>query len=126
VLHWLTSKDNASTTRSGSLPPLESPKRLVPRPPLAKKDTSDNLGLQDYDNNHPNVVTSVTACKDRNDIDVFERTHPFPPNAITVSRNMVWAVDDMGQEKAVSEISTNDGIHRTRSRSEDGLFTPKC
>lgn len=58
--------------------------------------------------------------------DELDRLYPFPANAITVSRDLVRAVDDIRPEQSRSETSTNDELHRTLSGSEDGLFGGKC
>jgi hypothetical protein len=81
-------------------------------------------GLQDF-KGKPQVTTFVTANPDDDNADDLDRLYPFPANAITVSRNLVRAVDDIGRDKPRSETSTNDEPHTTRSGSEDGLFG-KC
>ncbi|KAH8590579.1 hypothetical protein B0O99DRAFT_745110 [Bisporella sp. PMI_857] len=94
VLHWLTSKDNASTLSSmdhphvplSPLSPLSSrrPNRLVPRSPVDGYEMGKLI----------EVRTLVSAGKDG-----IEEELRCPPNAITVSREMVRAVDELRMAK---------------------------
>lgn len=77
--------------------------------------------LQDY-KAAPQVTTHVTANADDTPTLDLERMYSFPPNAITVSRNLVRAVDEIKPEKTSSGASINEGLQRTRSGSEDGLI----
>ncbi len=71
VLHWITSKDNASTIstsqngdRVRSFETPASPKRLVPRPPLAELAAYER-GLREWQ--RMTGVTTVVTAKDADD-----------------------------------------------------------
>lgn len=79
TLHWVTSKDNASTLitsphnshPSQPVPPLATPtypphpKRLIPRPPLSDLEAFES-GLRELKRH--GVVTRVTACEREDDL----------------------------------------------------------
>ena len=92
VLHWITSKDNASTMASSSQinetdEPLRtiknsSCKRLVPRPPLSELAAYE-LGLREWQK-LTGVTTVVTAKEPEHETEV-DRISSIPPEgAITV------------------------------------------
>lgn len=110
VLHWITSKDNASTVSNSSLPyirPVSTPptKRSEFRPPLSRFTTYE-FGMQEYTSQTPQVTTFVTASRDDDSGNGHEHVPSYPPNAITVSRNTVRAVDDVGPERLGSDTAT--------------------
>jgi hypothetical protein len=87
VLHWITSKDNASTMSSSSQnneptrtiqdPP--SPKRLVPRPPLSELAAYE-LGLREWQR-LTRVTTVVTAKEPDPEMEV-DRISSMPPKGV--------------------------------------------
>lgn len=87
VLHWITSKDNASTISSQngeqirSIQPTPSPKRLVPRPPLSEIAAYE-LGLREW--REATGVTTVVSAKEPDDELALDRISTIPPNVVTI------------------------------------------
>ena len=80
--------------------------------------------MSDY-KRQPQVTTRVTGGRAEEKEDDLDCIRPFPPNVITVQRNLVRDVVEITPERSDSEMSTNGGVRRTRSWSEDGFFG-KC
>lgn len=90
VLHWITSKDNASTRSasqngdSATVLPTNgpsSPKRFVPRPPLSELEAYE-LGLREWQK--VVGVTTVVTAKEPDDELPLDRINSIPPNVVTV------------------------------------------
>ena len=107
VLHWLTSKDNASTTPST---PIRS-RRLSGYVPVSPPATELNPHPRPTQKKLSNVTTLVTAGQtefgNAKDMDGDVR---YPANAITVSREMVRAVDRLSD----TMILDGEGLQRDR------------
>lgn len=124
VLHWITSKDNASTHHSsqnaeihpGNTPP--SPKRLVPRPPISDLGAYE-LGLKEY-SKKGRVTTLVTASRDRDDDYDLEKINSLPPNCVTVETEHIRKVEDLiveeeadiGEKMMGREIGSTEELFR--------------
>ncbi|KAL2069572.1 hypothetical protein VTL71DRAFT_14251 [Oculimacula yallundae] len=84
VLHWTTSKDNAST--HSQIPNFQpssdpsSPARLVPRPPISDMEAY-HMGLRDL--SRKSGVTTMVTAKDYDDLEL-ERINSMPPNVVTI------------------------------------------
>jgi hypothetical protein len=106
VLHWITSKDNASTmafssqnnepTRTIQNP--SSPKRLHPRPPLSELAAYE-LGLREW-SEMTGVTTVVTAKEPEHEMEV-DRISSIPPQgAIAVDTAHVREVYSVRQDRS--------------------------
>ncbi len=90
VLHWITSKDNASTMASSSqnneptrtTQNPSSPKHLVPRPPLSELAAYE-LGLREWQR-LTGVTTVVTAKEPDHEVEVDRISRIPSQGAITV------------------------------------------
>jgi len=132
VLHWLTSKDNASTTLSA---PVRSG-RLSGYVPVLPPTTELHAHPHPRASHRKvgNVTTLVTAGKtDLRNGEDLDGELEYPPNAITVSREMVRAVDklssidDADKEQGDKQVDSESemegemsGVRRKRSRQ--GLY----
>lgn len=110
VLHWITSKDNASTfptpnpnflPRESSDPP--SPARVVPQSTISDLEAY-HYGLRDL-SRKPGVTTMVTV-KDRDELDM-ERIRSMPMNVVTVTVETDIQHRDLGESDFSS--AGNDG-----------------
>ena len=123
VLHWITSKDNASTHHSsqnaeihpGNTPP--SPKCLVPRPPISDPGAYE-IGLREY-SKKGRVTTLVTASRDRDDDYNLEKINSLPPNCVTVETEHIRKVEelvieeaDLGEKTMGREIGSTEELCR--------------
>jgi len=134
VLHWITSKDNASTLTSSQNqnanndPP--SPRRLVPRP--ARSDFGDyETGLREY-SKAVGVMTVVTAAvvvgEEVDEEMKLERINNLPPNVVTVETEYVREVTDIGLqggEREKGRVKGDNVVEEQqieRTGSEDDLF----
>ncbi|PQE33221.1 ring finger domain protein [Rutstroemia sp. NJR-2017a WRK4] len=125
VLHWITSKDNASTflpnsSFANNCPPEPSmstlPRRFGPRSPHSE------TGLREYilftQDSYPQeplatVTTTVTAGAEKLPIDVEGVEITYPENVITVERDHVREV--------VVQAGTRGADRRGRKDSEGGV-----
>ena len=124
VLHWITSKDNASTTstsENANFPPNQlpsSPKRLVPRPPLSQINDYE-LGLRDWQQVAGGVVTVVSA-KEPDDESTLDRISTIPPNVVTVVKEVELvntgrsSISPVGDEETGKTESTDDLCYKQR------------
>ncbi|KAE9380242.1 hypothetical protein N431DRAFT_361713 [Stipitochalara longipes BDJ] len=124
VLHWITSKDNASTVSSQngdrvrSFDNPTSPKRLVPRPPLAELAAYER-GLHEWQK-MTGVITVVTAKEPENGLSM-DRISSIPPNVIGVETAHVREVSHMRPER-LSIRSISDEQQSGKVGSTDDLF----
>lgn len=144
VLHWITSKDNASTLISSPnnsspnhpVPPLAPPtyptmpKRLIPRPPLSDLEAFE-FGLREF-NKRPVIVTRVTACNDDLSLgrmrtgSLSPAVTPLPGTVMveiehqrTVESVGVCGLDEYGNE--IKDAHTDDGeLENGRKRDSAG------
>ncbi|PMD27740.1 hypothetical protein NA56DRAFT_615695 [Hyaloscypha hepaticicola] len=128
VLHWITSKDNASTMASSSQinetdEPLRtiknsSCKRLVPRPPLSELAAYE-LGLREWQK-LTGVTTVVTAKEPEHETEV-DRISSIPPEgAITVETAHVREVYRVKPDRTWSR-TVLDEEQRGKNGSTDDL-----
>ncbi|KAF4630354.1 hypothetical protein G7Y89_g7792 [Cudoniella acicularis] len=124
VLHWITSKDNASTLRNLSLV-VPNPSHSVNHPstpsrPLPRgvsEVSAYELGLSEY-LKKGGVTTLVTASKDRDD--EMEGIKSMPPNVITVESRCVREVEEVDIVGRDRDIEKEVGLGK---ESEEGLFS---
>ncbi|PMD35240.1 hypothetical protein L207DRAFT_516175 [Hyaloscypha variabilis F] len=125
VLHWITSKDNASTIstsqngdRVRSFENPASPKRLVPRPPLAELAAYER-GLREWQ--RMTGVTTVVTAKDADDEMGLDRISSIPPNVIGVETAHVREVIHVRPDR-LSIRTVSDEQQSGKSGSTDDLF----
>jgi hypothetical protein len=100
-----------------------SPKRLIPRPPLADSEFG---GLPYSGRRKPTITTRVFACPDQAELDELDRIHPFPPGVITVQKNVVLDVVEAGTDSRPDSIVSDEKQRKgSRSGSEEEWFE-KC
>ncbi|KAH8684774.1 hypothetical protein BGZ60DRAFT_427121 [Tricladium varicosporioides] len=117
VLHWITSKDNASTLSSSVQQNTHrssdnTPSRTLPRGFVSV--SASEIGLSEY-LKRGGVTTLVTA-KEMEDGGDLERINSMPPNVITVESECVREVIEIG----ILDRKTDD--EKTRQNSTDRLF----
>ncbi|KAG4438874.1 hypothetical protein IFR05_005663 [Cadophora sp. M221] len=121
VLHWITSKDNASTlSQSPNFRPTSdptSPVRLVPRPPISDMEAY-HMGLRDL--SRKSGVTTMVTAKDYDDLEL-ERINSMPPNVVTIETEYTMEVSAVRPD---TEGSGSDlGMQRVRIiGSKEELF----
>jgi len=127
VLHWITSKDNASTLpasqngENANFRPMQnptSPKRLVPRPPLSELAAYE-FGLREWQK-VAGVTTIVTAKEPDDELGV-DSIRGIPPNVVTVQTAHVREVMHMRPDR-MSIKSVIDEQQSGKIRSTDDLF----
>ncbi|KAH6713901.1 hypothetical protein BKA61DRAFT_689243 [Leptodontidium sp. MPI-SDFR-AT-0119] len=121
VLHWITSKDNASTlSQTPNFQPTSdptSPVRLVPRPPISDMEAY-HMGLRDL--SRKSGVTTMVTAKDYDDLEL-ERINSMPPNVVTIETEHTMEVSEVRPD---TEGSGSDlGMQRVRViGSKEELF----
>lgn len=117
VLHWITSKDNASTLsasrNAGGY--NSSRERGSPLTPRSQRMTSGitntgDIGLSEY-YKRGGVTTLVTASKDPDGDELVRAQSKMPPNVITVESEHVVEIEP---ERSIE----TDGDHHKLGRME--------
>ncbi|KAK0120007.1 hypothetical protein ONS95_011425 [Cadophora gregata] len=122
VLHWITSKDNASTypSPSSNFQPSSgptSPARLIPRPPISDMEAY-HMNLRDL--SRKSGVTTMVSAKDFDDLEL-ERINTLPPNVVTIETEHTMEVSEIRPD---TDGSGSDlGLQRVRADgSKEELF----
>jgi len=122
VLHWITSKDNASTISSQngeqirSIQPTPSPKRLVPRPPLSEIAAYE-LGLREW--REATGVTTVVSAKEPDDELALDRISTIPPNVVTIETAHIREVSHVRPDRrSIRTVSDEQQSGKTGSTDD--------
>jgi hypothetical protein len=122
VLHWITSKDNASTVSSQngeqirSIQPTPSPKRLVPRPPLSEIAAYE-LGLREW--RKATGVTTVVSAKEPDDELALDRISTIPPNVVTIETAHIREVSHVRPDRrSIRTVSDEQQSGKTGSTDD--------
>jgi hypothetical protein len=127
VLHWITSKDNASTRSasqngdSTTVRPTNgpsSPKRLIPRPPLSELAAYE-LGLREWQK--VAGITTVVTAKEPDDELGLDRINSIPPNVVTVETAHMREVTHVKPDR-MSIRTVSDEQQSGKTGSSDDLF----
>ncbi|KAH8791908.1 hypothetical protein BGZ57DRAFT_872647 [Hyaloscypha finlandica] len=124
VLHWITSKDNASTIssqngeqiRSTQPTPTPAPKRLVPRPPLSEIAAYE-LGLREWQK--ATGVTTIVSAKEPDDELALDRISTIPPNVVTIETAHVREVSHVRPDRrSIRTVSDEQQSGKTGSTDD--------
>jgi hypothetical protein len=125
VLHWITSKDNASTASSSqngdqirSIQTPSSPKRLVPCPPPSELAAYE-LGLREWQ--RVTGVTTIVTAKEPDDEMALDRISNIPPNVVTIETAHVREVSHVRPDR-LSIRTVSDEQQSGKNGSTDDLF----
>ncbi len=124
VLHWITSKDNASTSHASQIASIPARNNFKLSPHLGCNQALSDIeiyhqGLREFSKTAG--VTTIVTAKDYDDLEL-DRINSMPPNVVSVETKHTREVIDVRSENESHYSASDVGLQRMKIGSTEDLF----